>query len=205
MASVGSEEMQIYDLDTKHGIKALRIFLGAVTGKGEIDEKYLPLNLRGPEKAEEKKRFQALLRENLALVELASKHGEEQAAAQRGRGRRGRRARADEAEEAAAGDDGSAKGPKGVAVTRFFNRLLALKVDAQHDVFGMFENIFDQVLMEGTSTEEEEEKGEGLVDLQRRIVSFLPWFLTPPSPPPTTHTHTHHHSQGHRGVRRRHR
>jgi hypothetical protein len=117
MATVGSEEMQLFDLDTKHGLKALKVFLNCVTGEQAIQDKYLPPHVRESEKPEEEKvRFQALLHENLALVDLATNHTKQTRAPRRGQ-------RADEAEEEGPeGDDG--KGPKGVAVQRFFNRLL---------------------------------------------------------------------------------
>lgn len=138
MACMGSEEMQAFDLDTKHGLQALQVFLRFVLGEQEIEEKYLPARIREhPQREAEKDRFQKFLRENLSLVDLAKPLAQEMNlnANQRVRRRSGAKD----------------KGTSSVTISRLFNRMLALSVDAQHEVFNFFELIHQQILEEAKS------------------------------------------------------
>lgn len=139
MACMGSEEMATYDLDTKHGLQALQVFLRFVLGEQDIQENHLPARIREhPDQEGETRRFQKFLRENLSLVDLAKPFSKESSdRAEYGPG--SSRAKA------------SATALAAVTISRLFNRMLALTVEAQHQVFDFFEVIHDQILAEAKS------------------------------------------------------
>eukprot|EP00624_Nannochloropsis_granulata_P007646 evm.model.NODE_887_length_8772_cov_55.767899.3 len=135
---MGSEEMQAFDLDTKHGLQALQVFLRFVLAEQEIDERYVPARIREhPQREAEKARFQKFLQENLSLVDLAKPLAQE---THMNAGQSGRRR-----------SNAKAKGTGSITISRLFNRMLALSVDAQHEVFDFFELIHQQILEEAKS------------------------------------------------------